>query len=71
MGKVTGDDIHYKLEEINSILGKQYVLKYQVKERDWKNYERKVTKFGSGAKVDCPKEFLGRRVYLIITRDEE
>ena len=39
MGKVTGDDIHYKLEEINDILGKQYVLKYQVKERDWKNYE--------------------------------
>ncbi len=33
--------------------------------------ERKVTRFGSGAKVDCPKEFLGRRVYLIITRDEE
>ena len=32
---------------------------------------RRVTKFGSGAKVDCPKEFLGRRVYLIITRDEE
>ncbi|MHB8553931.1 MAG: DUF2080 family transposase-associated protein, partial [Thermoplasmataceae archaeon] len=30
-----------------------------------------VTKFGSGAKVDCPKEFLGRRVYLIITRDKE
>ncbi|MHB8552510.1 MAG: DUF2080 family transposase-associated protein, partial [Thermoplasmataceae archaeon] len=29
------------------------------------------TKFGSGAKVDCPKEFLGRRVYLIITRDKE
>ena len=27
--------------------------------------ERKVTRFGSGAKVDCPKEFLGRRVYLI------
>ncbi|MHB8361118.1 MAG: DUF2080 family transposase-associated protein, partial [Thermoplasmataceae archaeon] len=27
--------------------------------------------FGSGAKVDCPKEFLGRRVYLIITRDKE
>lgn len=28
--------------------------------------KRKVTKFGSGAKVDCPKEFLGREVYLII-----
>jgi putative transposon-encoded protein len=33
--------------------------------------EKRVTKFGSGAKVDCPKEFLGKRVYLIITRDEE
>jgi putative transposon-encoded protein len=29
---------------------------------------RKVTKFGSGAKVDCPKEYLGREVYLIILR---
>ncbi len=27
---------------------------------------RKVTKFGSGAKVDCTKEFIGRKVYLII-----
>ncbi|EQB72082.1 MAG: transposon-encoded protein [Ferroplasma sp. Type II] len=33
--------------------------------------ERRVTKFGSGAKVDCPKEFLGRKVYLIITLDKE
>ena len=40
MGKVTGDDIHYKLEEINSILGKQYVLEHPVRERDWKNYEK-------------------------------
>ena len=32
---------------------------------------RKVTKFGSGAKVDCPKEVLDRKVYLIITRDKE
>ncbi len=28
--------------------------------------ERTVTKFGTGAKVDCPKEYLGRRVYLLI-----
>jgi len=33
--------------------------------------ERKVTKFGSGAKVDCPKEFLGRKVYLIIIKNKE
>ena len=31
--------------------------------------ERKVTPFGNGAKVICPKEYMGRRVYLIILRD--
>jgi putative transposon-encoded protein len=28
--------------------------------------EKTVTKFGTGAKVDCPKEYLGKKVYLII-----
>jgi putative transposon-encoded protein len=28
--------------------------------------ERTVTKFGNGAKVDCPKQYLGRRVVLVI-----
>lgn len=27
---------------------------------------RKVTKFGNSAKVDCPKEYLGSTVYLVI-----
>ena len=27
---------------------------------------RNVTKFGNSAKVDCPKEYLGRMVYLVI-----
>jgi putative transposon-encoded protein len=27
---------------------------------------RKVTKFGTSAKVDCPKRYLGRTVYLVI-----
>ncbi len=29
--------------------------------------EKSVTKFGTGAKVDCPKEYLGKKVYLVIT----
>jgi putative transposon-encoded protein len=33
--------------------------------------EKTVTRFGSGAKVDCPKEFLGKKVFLIIKKDEE
>lgn len=32
--------------------------------------EKIVTKFGSGAKVDCPKQYLGKRVYLVITKDK-
>lgn len=31
--------------------------------------ERRVTPFGNGAKVDCPKEFMQKRVYLIICKD--
>jgi putative transposon-encoded protein len=30
-------------------------------------FMRKVTKFGNSAKVDCPKEFIGYTVYLVIT----
>lgn len=30
---------------------------------------KKVTKFGTGAKVDCPKEYLGRTVYLVIVKE--
>lgn len=33
--------------------------------------ERTVTKFGSGAKVDCPKEFLGKSAFLIIKKEED
>lgn len=29
--------------------------------------KRKVTPHGTGAKVTCPKEFLGKTAYLVIT----
>jgi len=32
--------------------------------------EKRVTKFGTGAKVDCPKEFLGKKVYLVFVNDK-
>ena len=31
-------------------------------------FEKKVTRFGNGAKIDCPKEFLGKRVYVVICK---
>ena len=32
--------------------------------------KRTVTKFGTGAKVDCPKEYLGKTVYLVIINEK-
>jgi len=31
--------------------------------------EKRVTRFGNGAKVDCPKEYLGKRVYLVVCKE--
>ena len=31
--------------------------------------EKRVTKFGTGAKLDCPKEYLGKTAYLVITNE--
>jgi putative transposon-encoded protein len=31
-------------------------------------FEKKVTKFGNGAKIDAPKEFLGKKVYVIVRK---
>lgn len=30
---------------------------------------RRVTKFGTSAKVDCPKQYLDKTVYLVILSD--
>jgi len=31
--------------------------------------ERTVTPFGTSAKVDCPKRYIGRRAYLIVCKE--
>ena len=46
-----------------------------VKEREELNlsgiegfFEKTVTPFGNGAKIDCPRQYLGRPVYVVIRR---
>jgi len=34
-------------------------------------YKRTVTKFGNSAKVDCSREHLGKKVYLVIVNNEK
>lgn len=42
----------------------------EIRVKNIKSYfERKVTKFGTGAKVDAPKEFLGKRVIVLVCED--
>ena len=31
---------------------------------------RRVTHFGTSAKVSCPKEYLNKKVYLVFMKDE-
>jgi len=31
-------------------------------------FEKEITKFGNGAKIDAPKEFLGKKVYVVVRR---
>lgn len=32
-------------------------------------FERKVNRFGTGAKIDAPKEHLGKRVIVLVCKD--
>ncbi len=32
-------------------------------------FERRATAFGNGAKIDCPKEYLGKRVYVLVCEE--
>lgn len=32
-------------------------------------YEKEITKFGTGAKIDAPKNLIGKKVYVLIRKD--
>ena len=32
-------------------------------------FEKTISKFGNGAKIDAPKEFLGRKVYVVVRKN--
>ena len=36
MARITSDDIKYKLEEIDNIIGKKYSLEHPQKEMNWR-----------------------------------
>ncbi len=32
-------------------------------------FEKTVTSFGTGAKIDCSKNYIGRKVYVLIVKE--
>lgn len=46
------------------------VVSNEIKVENIKGYfERKVTKFGTGAKIDCPKEHLNKQVIVLVCEE--
>lgn len=43
--------------------------KFNLSEKIEKLFEKTVTPFGTGAKIDAPKELIGRRVYVLVVED--
>ena len=33
-------------------------------------FEKKITPYGNGAKIDAQKKYLGRRAYIIVLKEE-
>lgn len=51
--------------EIKAVKNGRVMIKDDVKEI----YEKKVTRYGNGAKLDAPKKYLGHRAYVIILKN--
>ena len=43
--------------------------KIKITDRVMEIYEKKVTPYGNGAKIDAQKKDIGRRAYIIILKD--
>ncbi len=54
------------MREIKAIVGGKLIIKDNVEEL----YEKRITPYGNGAKIDAPKKYIGRKVFVIILKDE-
>jgi len=53
------------MREIKAITGGRVTIKDDVEEI----YEKKVTPYGNGAKIDASKKYIGKRVFVIVLKD--
>ncbi len=54
------------MREIKAIVGGKLTIKDNVEGI----YEKRITPYGNGAKIDAPKKYIGKKVFVIILKDE-
>ena len=58
-----------KTVRINNIMKLKIETKKEIIDTNVENFfEKVVTVFGTGAKIDCPKEYIGKKVYVIVRK---
>lgn len=53
------------MREIDAILHGKITIKDDVEEI----YEKRITSYGNGAKIDAQKKYIGKRVYVVVLKD--
>ena len=53
------------MREIKAVTGGKVTIKDNVEEI----YEKKITTYGNGAKIDASKKYIGKRVFVIVLKD--
>jgi len=51
--------------EVKAVKGGKITIRDNVEEI----YEKKVTPYGNGAKIDAQKKYIGKRAYIIVLKD--
>ncbi len=54
------------MREIKAIVGGKLIIRDNVEEI----YEKRITPYGNGAKIDAPKKYIGKKAFVVILKDE-
>ncbi len=57
---------HYMPRQVKAIAGGKLVIKDDVEEI----FEKRVTPYGNGAKIDAQKKYIGHRAFVIVMKKD-
>ena len=55
----------FYMREIKAISHEKIIIKDDVEEI----YEKRITPYGNGAKIDAQKKYIGKRVYVVVLKN--